>query len=223
MKTQRGESSTCGLVFGIIKGTDNPITCPSIWRRQLFFYISKHCPYFFANNNTNYARWLLFHWRDMLTLEQRHHILHHDLMPGKFVVFMSKRPFSSCYNYWSRSWACKRRNNIWWWGNFTYQMMCQLNGGECSLAWYEVSRLVAEYESLAYAKDANEIARHYEQTGSAQSVFFENERNESLPGRDKWLTDPWLKIHCHVSCYPNSNLSSSEWQNYIWRFHERFG
>ena len=28
--------------------------------------------YFFANNNVNYARWLLIHYRDMVTQEQKH-------------------------------------------------------------------------------------------------------------------------------------------------------
>ena len=31
--------------------------------------LSALIPYFFANNNTNYARWLPIHLRDMLTLE----------------------------------------------------------------------------------------------------------------------------------------------------------
>ena len=29
-------------------------------------------PYFFANNNVNYARWFLIHLRDMLILEEKH-------------------------------------------------------------------------------------------------------------------------------------------------------
>ena len=52
-------------------------------------------PYFFANNNTNYARWLPIHLRDMLTLEQRHPALHQEIMSGKSVVFQSKQPFSA--------------------------------------------------------------------------------------------------------------------------------
>ena len=37
----------------------------------------------------------------------------------------------------------------------------------------EVSRFVAEYESLADAKDANERVRHHDQTEHAQRTYFE--------------------------------------------------
>ena len=40
--------------------------------------LSALIPYFFTNNNTNYARWLPIHLRDMLTLEQRHPALHQE-------------------------------------------------------------------------------------------------------------------------------------------------
>ena len=57
--------------------------------------LSALIPYFFANNNTNYARWLPFHLRDILAIEQRHPALHQEFLSGKFVVFKSKRPFSA--------------------------------------------------------------------------------------------------------------------------------
>ena len=34
--------------------------------------LSELIPYFFANNNTNYARWLSIHLRDMLSLDKKH-------------------------------------------------------------------------------------------------------------------------------------------------------
>lgn len=52
-------------------------------------------PYFFANNNTHYARWLPVHLRDMMTLENKHPALAQEFMMGNFVVHKTKRDFSS--------------------------------------------------------------------------------------------------------------------------------
>ncbi|KAJ8377453.1 hypothetical protein AAFF_G00260110 [Aldrovandia affinis] len=52
-------------------------------------------PYFFANNNVNYARWLPIHYRDMVTLEQKHHQLAQEFQSGNFVVHKSSRQFSA--------------------------------------------------------------------------------------------------------------------------------
>ena len=41
--------------------------------------LSELIPYFFANNNINYARWLPIHLRDMMSLEQHH-------LPASFAV-----------------------------------------------------------------------------------------------------------------------------------------
>ncbi|KAJ8386023.1 hypothetical protein AAFF_G00178440 [Aldrovandia affinis] len=52
-------------------------------------------PYFFANNNVNYARWLTIHYRDMVTLEQKHPQLAQEFQSGNFVVHKSSRQFSA--------------------------------------------------------------------------------------------------------------------------------
>ena len=52
-------------------------------------------PFFFANNNINYARWLPVHLKDMLLLEYRHPDLNKEFHSGKCAVFKSKRPFSA--------------------------------------------------------------------------------------------------------------------------------
>ncbi|KAJ8415350.1 hypothetical protein AAFF_G00423300 [Aldrovandia affinis] len=52
-------------------------------------------PYFFANNNVNYARWLPIHYRDMVTLEQKHPQLAQEFQSGNFVVHKSSRQFSA--------------------------------------------------------------------------------------------------------------------------------
>ena len=52
-------------------------------------------PYFFSNNNTNYACWLPIHLRDMLTLESSHPELHKEFKAGNFVVHKTSRQFSA--------------------------------------------------------------------------------------------------------------------------------
>ena len=52
-------------------------------------------PYFFANNNTNYARWFSIHLRDMLTLESRHPALYPEFKKGNFVVHKTNHNFSA--------------------------------------------------------------------------------------------------------------------------------
>jgi hypothetical protein len=45
-------------------------------------------------DNTNYARWLLVHVRDMVQLPRMHPQLYNDFHNGKFVVQKSGRKFS---------------------------------------------------------------------------------------------------------------------------------
>lgn len=52
-------------------------------------------PYFFANSNVHYARWLPNHYRDMVTLEQKHPQLAQEFQSGNFDVHKSSRQFSA--------------------------------------------------------------------------------------------------------------------------------
>ena len=52
-------------------------------------------PFFFANNNLNYERWLPVHLKDMLFLEHEHPDVFREFQSGKFVVFTSSRTFSA--------------------------------------------------------------------------------------------------------------------------------
>ena len=52
-------------------------------------------PFFFANNNANYAHWLSVHLKDMLSLEHKHPDVLQEFQSGKFVVFTSSRTFSA--------------------------------------------------------------------------------------------------------------------------------
>jgi len=52
-------------------------------------------PYFFPNNNVNYARWLPVHLRDMMALKQQHPEVAREFHKGNFVVHKSRREFSA--------------------------------------------------------------------------------------------------------------------------------
>ena len=47
--------------------------------------------YFFANNNTNYARWLPMHLKDMMSLDQQHPEVGKEFRKGNFVIHKSER------------------------------------------------------------------------------------------------------------------------------------
>lgn len=57
--------------------------------------LSELIPYFFANNNTNYAWWLPIHLRDMLTLENTHPELAQEFQNGNSVIHKTNRDFST--------------------------------------------------------------------------------------------------------------------------------
>jgi len=52
-------------------------------------------PYFFANNNINYVRWLPIYIRDMMCLEKQHPDVAREFHQGNFVVHKSDRNFSA--------------------------------------------------------------------------------------------------------------------------------
>lgn len=126
-------------------------------------------PYFFANNNYNYARWLSVHLKDMLCLEQTHPDTHLQFKNGKFVVFKSLRPFSSM----AIDQAHEQENAI-----------IKGEGGVVGVTedpsalrrWMvagpEVSRLTEEYEALSSNKDVTENMKHREQTSQSQKAFY---------------------------------------------------
>ena len=57
--------------------------------------LSELIPYFFGNNNVNFARWLPVHFRDMMSLEKQHPDVAVQFHKGKFVVHKSRREFSA--------------------------------------------------------------------------------------------------------------------------------
>ena len=57
--------------------------------------LSELAPYFFANNNVNYVRWIPVHLRDMMSLEQQHPDVASEFHKGNFVIHKSRREFSA--------------------------------------------------------------------------------------------------------------------------------
>ena len=110
-------------------------------------------PFFFSNNNINYARWLPVHLRDMLSLKHKHPGVFQEFQSGKFVVFKSSRTFSAI----AIDQAHEQANAV-----------IKGKGGAIGVTeepsalrrWMvagpEVSRLATEYELVSKPKDANE-------------------------------------------------------------------
>lgn len=124
--------------------------------------LSELIPYFFANNNFNYARWLSIHLRDMMLAREFH--------KGNFIVHKSRRDFFAL----AIDQAHEQNNAI-----------IKGDGGAIGLTvdpgtlhrWMvagpEVTRLVAAYEAMCGMKDATSSTKHNGQTLSAQKSFLE--------------------------------------------------
>ena len=56
--------------------------------------IDELCPWFFALDHTNYARWLPVHVKDMVQLPERHPDVYAEFKKGNFVVQRYNRKFS---------------------------------------------------------------------------------------------------------------------------------
>eukprot|EP00745_Piridium_sociabile_P027883 TRINITY_DN44892_c0_g1_i4.p1 TRINITY_DN44892_c0_g1~~TRINITY_DN44892_c0_g1_i4.p1 ORF type:complete len:307 (+),score=64.28 TRINITY_DN44892_c0_g1_i4:780-1700(+) len=137
----------------------------TLYREALFELI----PYFFADNNVNYARWLPIHLRDMMCIEEQHPEVAREFHKGNFVVHKSDRDFSAV----AIDQAHEQNNAV-----------IKGDGGAVGLTedpsalrrWMvagpEVSRLVANYEAVSGAKDVQKSNRHHEQTEAAQKAFF---------------------------------------------------
>ena len=51
------------------------------------------CPWFFAFDHTNYARWLPIHIKDLVELPVKHPTVYQDFRKGKFVMQRSTHKF----------------------------------------------------------------------------------------------------------------------------------
>ena len=138
--------------------------------------LSELVPYFFANNNVNYARRIPIHLRDMMSLEQQHPDVAREFHKGNFAIHKSRRECSAL----AVDQAHEHNNAV-----------IKGDGGAINLTedpsalrtWMvagpEVSRLVAGYEAMSGMNDATYSSRHHEQTLSAQKSFFEKVKSLS--------------------------------------------
>ncbi|RXN31429.1 hypothetical protein ROHU_004760 [Labeo rohita] len=130
--------------------------------------LSALIPFFFANNNVNYARWLPIHLRDMVSLEQTHPQIFSEFQLGKFVVHKTHREFSGI----AIDQAHEQANAV-----------VKGDGGAIGVTedpsalrrWMvsgpEVSQLVIQYELASEVNEATEDIRHHEQTRQSQKSF----------------------------------------------------
>ncbi|KAL0198142.1 hypothetical protein M9458_006682, partial [Cirrhinus mrigala] len=130
--------------------------------------LSALIPFFFANNNVNYARWLPIHLRDMVSLEQTHPQIFNEFQLGKFVVHKTHREFSGI----AIDQAHEQANAV-----------VKGDGGAIGVTedpsalrqWMvsgpEVSQLVNQYELASEVNEATEDIRHHEQTRQSQKSF----------------------------------------------------
>ena len=132
--------------------------------------LSEFIPYFFANNNINYARWLPIYLRNMMCLEKQHPDVAREFHQRNFVVHKSDRNFSAM----AIDQAHEQNNAV-----------IKGDGGAIGVTedpsalrrWMvaspEISRLVANYETVSGTKDAKKSNRHHEQTETVQRSLFE--------------------------------------------------
>ena len=125
-------------------------------------------PFFFANNNVKYARWLSIHLRDMMYLEKMHPDVYQEFQKGKFVVHKSMTEFSGL----AIDQAHEQANAV-----------IKGDGGAIGITedasalrrWMvagpEVSRLVGQYELASQVKLAREDVRHHEEARHLQRLF----------------------------------------------------
>lgn len=125
-------------------------------------------PYFFANNNVNYASWLPIHLKDRMNLEKQHQKISNEFHKGN-VVHKSDRDYPAM--------AIDQ-------GHEQNKAVIKGYGGAIGLTedptalrrWMvagpEISRLLADYHRVSETKDKKKASHHHEQTATAQRTFF---------------------------------------------------
>jgi hypothetical protein len=173
-------------------------------------------PYFFANNNIHYARWVPIHLRDMMSLEQQHPQVAAEFDKGNFVVHKTSREFSAL----AIDQAHEQNNAI-----------IKGDGGAIGLTedpvalrrWMvagpEVSRLVAEYETASGKKDLANNSKHHEQTPSVQRSFYE--KVKSLTGVLNEMGNPFQEETTDLLALDTKNVSDPALAKMISTHHQR--
>lgn len=124
----------------------------------------------------------------MIFLEQRHPQLAQEFKDGHFVVHKSPSEFSAT----AIDQAHEQANAVIKGDGGAVGLTEDLSAlRRWMVAGPEVSRLVAQYESISEAKDVNEEVRHHEQTEQTQNIFFD--RVEKLYGIMKDMGNPFME------------------------------
>lgn len=178
--------------------------------------LSELVPYFFANNNVNYARWIPIHLRDMMSLEQQHPDVTRKFHKGNFAIHKSRREYSAL----AIDQAHEHNNAV-----------IKGDGGEIGLTedpsalrrWMvagpEVSRLVAGYEAMSGMKDATYSSRHHEQTLSAQKSFFE--KVKSLSAVMQEMGNPFQEESADLLVLDTKNIADPTLAEMVATHHRR--
>ncbi len=178
--------------------------------------ISELIPFFFANNNVNYARWLPIHLRDMMSIEQKHPDVAREFFNGHFVVHKSPRQFSAL----AIDQAHEQNNAI-----------IKGDGGAIGLTedpsalrrWMvagpEVSRLVAAYEAASSTKDATITSSHHEQKLGTQKLFFE--KVEGLSKVLQEMGNPFQEETCDLLTLDTKDFADPSSAKAVTSHHEK--
>ena len=178
--------------------------------------LSELVPYFFANNNVNYARWIPIHFRDMMSLEQQHPDVAREFHKGNFVIHKSRREYSAL----AIDQAHEQNNAV-----------IKGDGGAIGLTedpsalrrWMvagpEVSRLVAGYEAMSGMKDATYSSRQHEQTLSAQKSFFENVKSLSAVMQE--MGNPFHEESADLLVLDTKNIADPSRSEMVATHHQR--
>ena len=149
--------------------------------------IEKLMPYFFANDNIHYSRWLTIHLHDMITLSDCHPDVYEEFQRGHFALHKSQRAFSGMALD-----QVHEQNNA----------VVKSDGGAIGitenpsalLRWMtagpEVCQLVTDYEEKSKGQDKEQIL-HHEDIPSAQKRFHNEVLNLSASIEE--LGNPFLE------------------------------
>ncbi|CAH1160137.1 unnamed protein product [Phaedon cochleariae] len=129
--------------------------------------LTKMCPWFFALDRINYARWLPIHLRDMVNLEHTHPDIAANFVDGSFVVHKTNNHFSAL----PIDQAHEQHNAI-----------IKGEGGAVGLtenpsalrrwtvAGPEVARIVVQFENMIDSS-TSENTRHHDENQATQRLF----------------------------------------------------
>ena len=173
-------------------------------------------PYFFANNNVNYVRWIPINLLDMMVLEEQHPDVASEFHKGNFVNHKSRRDFSAM----AIDQAHEQNNSI-----------IKGDGGAIGLTedpaalrrWMvadpEVSRLLAAYEAMSGTIDTRIDSRHHEATVGAQTAFFENVKTMTTVLQD--MGNPFQDESSDLLSLDTKNIADPSLAKLVATRHER--